>query len=235
MGGMFESLDGLFVKRRARTRVPRVRISAERKARIVSGSYEMTDDEKDFYGSFGDPANRDMVDPPASKLLPETGAWVLIVRPLPAIEGDIDEHVKVGRIFYAQRFSGADAKGFAKNGTYKVLLPTPWGEVGVYPHEYTVVGADLVLQMWQAGELVFHPTDVEPVRLNEIVFYCQSRCISLADAMVMALGTFNAPVGWFEPSEELAEAVEDMSRVGRLTEVNYTRRRAAHEAKKGDA
>lgn len=181
-------------------------------------TYELDEDEKDFTAlgligfNGGNPANAEVVDPRPSQRVPEGGGWVLITRELPPLEGGMDTHVRVGRCFYAQHLANADAIGFLPDGRYKVRLETPWGTLHLWPYEYTTIDPAALLAMWQSGEMVFHATDMEPARLNAVVFYARSRGIGLADAMVMALGTLAGPVGWFEPHPDLAEACEVMAR-----------------------
>lgn len=225
----------LFTKPKRPRRVPlSKRVLAKRRAREASGNHELSEDEKDAHvlSLWGHPANREMIDPPERKRIPKEGAWIMITRQLPPLEGGLDEHIRFGRIFYAEHENGTDAAGFAPDGMYKVKVRSPWADVSLWPYEYMVLPVEEILKMWQSGELVFNPTNVEPGRLNAIVFYARSRCIGLADAMVMALGSLAAPVGWFEPSEELAGAVEAMANIGGpLTEENH-RRRAAAQARK---
>ena len=56
------------------------------------------------------------------------------------------------------------------------------------------------------------PLNIEAARLNEVTFYCRSRGIGLAEAAVMALGSLEEPVGWFEPHPDLAPAMEAMAK-----------------------
>lgn len=185
--------------------------------RAADAGYELSDRAKQLLDKspFGwcDPANREIYNPLPQSRVPESGAWALITRQLPPIEGRIDEHVRVGRIFYVERLDATDLTGFKPDGTYKVRLRSPWGEVHLYPYEYSTIEVATVLSMWTEDELVFHPSNMEPARLSEVTFYARSRGIGLADAMVMALGTLVGPVGWFEPaSAELAEECEAMER-----------------------
>lgn len=198
--------------------------SARRKSRpheerASDTGYELSDRAKSILtrSPFGwmDPANREVFDPAPSSRVPETGAWALITRQLPAIERGIDQHVRVGRVFYVERAdrAGTDAAGFSRDGRYKVRCRSPWGEVHLWPYEYATIDVPELLAMWAEGELRFHPTDIEPARLSEVTFYARSRGIGIADAMVMALGTLAGPVGWFEPaSAELAEECEALER-----------------------
>lgn len=204
----------------------------------AKNSYELDDDSKDksVYSFLGDPRNREVIDPPERKRIPKDGAWIMITRRLPAIAGDLDRHIRVARIFYAEHEDGVDDSGFRPDGTYKVRIRSPWGEVSVWPYEYSKIDTAEIIAMWQADEIKFHPLNMELGRFNDIVFYARSRGIATADAMVMALGSIAGPVGWFEPREDLARAAEEMAavsaRFGRLTAVNHERRRAAQERAK---
>ena len=67
--------------------------------------------------------------------------------------------------------------------------------------------------LWALGDLTFHPTQLSHAAFSDIVFYARSRCIPLADAAVMALGSFSGSIGWFEPATpELAEEAEELER-----------------------
>lgn len=160
----------------------------------------------------GDPANLEVYDPGQKQLIPEAGAWGLITRKLPALEGRVDENIRVGRIFYLKRQPNADAKGFIKGGVYKALLCSPWGELHLMPYEYSTIEPLALTEMWAAGELIFHPLRIDDARFQEIAFYARSRGIGLADAAVMALGTMTGNVGWFEPRPDLAEQCENLER-----------------------
>jgi len=172
-----------------------------------------------------DPANIEVYTPRVSQLIAKEGAWVMITRALPPMEENINEHFRVARVFYVNRLPSTDAEGFLLDGTYKVICHSPWGDVCLWPYEYATIDVRVVLELWQAGELIFHPTDMEAGRFNDIVFYARSRGIGLADAMVMALGTFQASIGWFEARPDLAEIAEEMeARVHRWQPQKRSRR-----------
>lgn len=206
-------------------------------------TYELADETKEGQADInaqynGNPANRFSYDPQPQHRIPEVGAWVMILRPLPAIERNIDRHIRVGRMFYATRSSNnTDKEGFDPSGTYRARLQTEWGDVWVWPYEYAKIETDAILAMWQSGELEFHPTDVSLAELNEQVFYARSRGMGLAQAAAMALGSVEANIGWFEPRGDLVPELEDWSRyatneIGRLTDTNHARRAAAHKRRR---
>lgn len=176
--------------------------------------YELSEESKDGLASSmrGDPANMEVYDPGHKQLIPEAGAWGLITRKLPPLEGRVDENIRVGRIFYLERQSNSDSKGFVKGGVYKALLRSPWGELHLMPYEYSTIEPVAIVRMWSDGELIFHPLRIDGARFQEIAFYARSRGIGLADAAVMALGTLSGSVGWFEPCPDLAEQCEEMER-----------------------
>jgi len=191
-----------------------------RQPRIVDGivTHELSDVSKTqavsvatFFGTF-DIAGAEIYDPAPSSRLPEVGSWAMITRRLPAIEGGVDKHFRVGRCFYLERSGNTDSKGFGPRGIYKVKCHSPWGDVSLFPYEYSTISIPMLIELWGSGELIFHPTAVDPLRLNQVVFYARSRGLSLADAAVLALGTITAPVGWFEPRADLAEECEEMER-----------------------
>lgn len=175
-------------------------------------SYERLDEEKEFLMPiYGNPAQDAIWDPGPKQRFGKAGAWAMVTRQLPPLEGRVDKHVRVGRIFFLQHIAEADEYGFTMDGHFKALCRCPWGDVCLWPYEYSTIEANEVLDLWQKKELKFHPTNVQPARFNDIVFYARSRGIGLADAMVMALGTLSAPVGWFEPAtKKLARACEEM-------------------------
>lgn len=182
----------------AKAKRPRVTIPADIKAqRIMAATF------------FGDPANALVYEPGPSQLLPDKGAWIMITRRLPPLEGGIDEKIRVGRVFFAERDPGAMPDGFQLDGTYKIRVRSPWGDVTLWPYEYSTIDALALMQMWQDGEITFHPMQIDAARLSEITFYAQSRGIPLAKAAPMALGTIEGPVGWFEPRADLAAVGEE--------------------------
>lgn len=208
----------------ARQRKPRpgeLRIDTE--GSTAFATYEYTDSAKDQYastlramGGFSrfrvDPANLEVYDPPEQTRVGPKGSWIMITRKLPPIEHRLDEHFRVGRILWAERSKGADVNGFLKGGVYKVLCPSPWGEVHLWPYEYRTLDVAVIVEMWTTGEIVFHPTRIDDARFTEIAFYARSRGVGLGEAAVMALGQLSGPVGWFEPTEELAAVCEAMER-----------------------
>lgn len=212
--------------------------AAKRRAgRVVGGkgTYKLPDDERrdvvdyEVFAAadpFNGSANGEVYDPGPKQIIPKSGAWITIRRRLPAIEGGIDEHVRVARIFWGEHENGADDEGFIPGGQYRICLTTPWGDVKLWPYEYARVDVADVLAMWQRGELTFHPTNVSEAQFNATVFYVRSRGIALPDAMVMALGSIAGPVGWFEPHPDLAEIAEAMERSAHAPFSEHKRRRA---------
>lgn len=174
-----------------------------------------------YFGA--DPAGAAVYRPGEDQTIAAAGAWVVIIRALPAIEGNIDEHIRVGRIFWVEREPGSDANGFSSNGTFKVRCRSPWGELSLWPYEYSIVEREKILALWQSGEMLFRPLNIDIARLNDVTFYARSRGIPLGVAAVMALGTFDGPVGWFEPRPDLASAAEELS--GSLSRRLYETRR----------
>jgi hypothetical protein len=193
---------------------------------LPGGRYSFRRDDDDI--STGDilhPADAEVYAP--RDTIPEAGAWAIITRQLPPLEGGVDQHLRVGRIFYVERQANTDAEGFMPDGRYKALSHTPWGTVHLWPYEYSVLAPTRVIKLWQSG-MVFHPTHVEHARFTEISFYARSRGIPMADAAVMALGSFPGAIGWFEPPVEVADDVEAMAdRINRWP-WDDTKRKAAH-------
>jgi len=177
-------------------------------------SYERQGREKELLCDratmFGSPDNALVYDPGPKQRVPKEGAWAMITRRLPNMERDMQKVIRVARVFYVEHTGEADEFGFLPDGRYKVLCRSPWGEVMLWPYEYSVMDAETVISLWQDGELIFHPLNVQLARFNDIVFYARSRGIALPDAMVLALGTLKGPVGWFEPPKELAREAEAM-------------------------
>jgi hypothetical protein len=179
--------------------------------------YEIQTHREIFRGWHMDRGNILVYDPEPKQIIPKSGAWIMITRQLPPIEGGLDKKVRVGRIFYAWHHEDADEKGFRPTGLYMVRMVAPAEggesarELSLYPYEYSALPIESILTMWTAGEIKFHPRNIDLAQLNAVVFYARSRGIALADAMVMALGTLNGDVGWFEPStDELALDLEEM-------------------------
>lgn len=215
---------------------------ARRKAKpqIIDGqiSYRLRGDALDvkIYQSTAfpgtNPCNSDVYAPAEKQLVPQDGAWAMITRELPPMELTLDEHVTIGRVFYLEHCSNADREGFLPDGSYKVLTHSPWGDVWLWPYEYTVIRPEVIIDLWTHGGLVFHPINVQSSTLNAIVFYARSRGISLHDATVMALGTMKGPVGWFDPTDDVREFVSGFQNIGVLTPENRRRRAAAKRARR---
>lgn len=194
-------------------------------------TYQYTEREIDLYtsGLYAfkvNPENIQVYDPPDSTRIPPGGSWAMITRRLPPLEGQLDREFRVGRILWIERVRDADVNGFSKGGVYKVLCRSPWGEVCLWPYEYSTIDTAAIVSMWTAGEIVFHPTDIDNARFTEIAFYARTRGIGLGEAAVMALGSLSGPVGWFEPRADLAEECEAMERaVHESWEVRLSRRK----------
>ena len=177
-------------------------------------SYELNDEAKelrDFSFFRGiDLANREVYSPEKASRVPPEGAWAIITRQLPPVEHGLNERVRVGRIFWVEQHEESDDVGFLFNGTYKVYCRTEWGDLCLWPYEYSIIEFEAVLSMWQAKEITFHPTNMELGRLNDVVYYARTRGISLQDSIVMALGSIKGSIGWFESIPELATECEAM-------------------------
>lgn len=176
-------------------------------------------------------ANEDVVRPRDNQRVPKGGAWAMVARQLPPLERNIDEHLVVGAAVWVTHEDNADDYGFLPDGTYRVLCASPWGDLKLWPYEYTVVPVERLLAYWQGGTHVFHPLRRDLAATNAVVFYARSRGIALAEAMAMALGTLSGPVGWFEPVPEVAAWMADLSeRINRWPQLgpeNHARRAAA--------
>lgn len=188
--------------------------------RTSESSYELSDAAKEGFASVSrfwcvDPANAEIYNPGERQRIPATGAWAMVTRQLPPLEGRMDQEMRVGRVFHVERSgTNTDAVGFAPDGSYKVLCHSPWGDVCLWPYEYSTITTATLVELWATGELVFHPLRVEAARFSEVVFYARSRGLPLADAAVMALGAeeFAGGIGWFEPRPDLAAECEAMER-----------------------
>lgn len=192
--------------------------------------------ESSLFGGWVDPANADVYDPRDRQRVPTGGAWAMITRRLPPMERGLDEKLRVGRVFFVQHEASADEFGFLPDGRYRVDCDSPWGSLKLWPYEYSVLPPERLVGLWQDGALRFNPTNIELAQFNNVVFYVRSRGIGLADAAVMALGSFTGPIGWFEPAtEELAADLEDMEyriHAPLTAPFHQERRRAARERMK---
>jgi hypothetical protein len=216
--------------RRKQPRVPRFIAGDDP---FVGGTltYEMTDEEKDkqemFVGASLAPnedmadrlravegmmLNREVYNPSASKRFKRPGTWVMLLRVPPVglpIRDKSIHATKVmsrGLMFWARHDEGTDEFGFNAKGLYKVVTTTPWGEVHLWPYEYSVMDPVAITKMYQAGELIFHPMTKRPTFTDEL-FYVMSRGVPVEEAMPMVLGGMVGPIGWFEPSPELKKAI----------------------------
>lgn len=194
--------------RKRKPRLGELRISTEGKP-----TYELTPEQKAMSNMFGiagrNPADREVMEPPANKRITKDGGWAMIIRKLPPIEKGFQGTMRVGRVFYIEHTGEADDAGFTPGGKYKVLCNSPWGSVCLWPYEYSVMDTTKLFSLWESKELIFHPL-AENVRFSDALHYVRSRGVSLEDAMVMVLGTLKGPVGWFEPAPGLSEQCEEM-------------------------
>lgn len=173
------------MRRSRKSRPGTLRISQDQSpASAVVATYEFTEDEidryDDLFGAFKvDPANIQVYDPPDSAKISSDGSWAMITRKLPSIENNLNREFRVGRIVWIERLAGADINGFSKGGVYKVLCRSPWGEVCLWPYEYSTIDTTTIIEMWTAGEIVFHPLNIDNARFTDIAFYARSRGIGL--------------------------------------------------------
>jgi hypothetical protein len=200
------------ITRKKAARKPRT--TKKRDFEREGSGYKLAEKEIDRMAGFlrGNPANLDVYDPRDNQMIPPAGSWAMITRKLPPIEGRLDENMRVGRIFFVEHLSNVDEKGFQPNGMYRAMCHSPWGDLHLWPYEYSTIDVVDIVKLWTAEEVIFHPTSIDNARFSEIAFYARSRGIGLADAAVMALGTLTGSVGWFEPREDLAAECEAMER-----------------------
>jgi hypothetical protein len=152
-GRVLKELGDLAARDRKRRRAP-VRMKKGREKARAGAGYELAEVEVDRIATMlrGDPANMEVYAPREQQRVPAGGSWAMITRKLPAIEGRADEHIRVGRIFYVEHLTHADGAGFLPDGKYKVMLHSPWGDVCLWPYEYSVFPVADVVSLWAAGE-----------------------------------------------------------------------------------
>ncbi len=195
-----------------------IRWGSPRRPRVVGDTwtYELDDQGKAFLWqiTFGDPVGRRHInllneltwDPTDKQRIPREGAWVMILRP-PYVTSRA--RLKMGEIYYAKHLAQADQYGFLPHGRYQVQIETVrGGTIILEAYEYSRFTVPEVLNLWQKKEIVFHPTNIQLSRFNDIVHYARSRGIGLEDAMVMALGSIQENVGWFEPTPQMARLIK---------------------------
>ena len=166
--------------------------------------------------------------PPENRIVAKTGSWgVMTTEALPVVS-PFSEEITIGRVFFLQHQPGADNKGFNPDGTYSVVCRSPWGDVVLWPWEYCVLKTETITELWSAGHLVFNAMQAAAeASVSDRMFYCMSRGIPRADAMVMALGDVTKPVGWFEADENTIETMRSFANVGVFSRVNHERRARA--------
>lgn len=98
--------------------------------RATEFGYELAGEAKDGLASMllGDPANMEVYDPGLKQRIPEAGAWGLITRKLPPLEGGVDKEIRVGRIFYLERAPAQRGRrGIHQGRTLQGAPPFPVG------------------------------------------------------------------------------------------------------------
>lgn len=135
---------------------------------------------------------------PDAQLVPEGGAWIMIKQPPPC-----EYTVPPFSFWYSEPWpmegSGPKPK--------RVKIVTPKGELGVFPHEYSLV-QDIAKYFEFVGDGIeakfFGNEDGIP---KEPLFYLRSRGIAKRDAIVMLIGSIKAHgVLWLEAGKECADA-----------------------------
>jgi hypothetical protein len=131
--------------------------------------------------------------------LPDEGAWILVKK-----SPETEYTVPPLSIWYALPWPMEDRR--RGRGFYRVRIITPRGDLGILPHEYTVI-KDITRYVGQEKEGMrfrFLSEDVEIP--SDQLFYVMSRGIPRREATMMLLPELKSPnLGWFESSKEIAD------------------------------
>jgi len=160
----------------------------------------------------GNPLDVWRYDPPTTNLLPEGGAFVTFLGSPHSVEGAFKK-LQPGHTYFAQ--SAAHTRsGYDEHGQYMVGFMTEHGLVNLMPYEYTILDPLHLWHLVEEKQLKFTPKNLSETDFGWQFFYCQSRGIPKAQALVMCLGSIRKDVGWFEPTEAMGEAWWRMQAVG---------------------
>lgn len=152
------------------------------------------------------PDNRYRYDPPEDRMIPD-GRYITVLKTPPVNDFD---WLEIGMTFWATHAPDTDDAGFNSKGYYKVVAHTPEGEVHLWPDEYCVLDHDDLVEFFDQDELLFHPSEYDAGDFNEDIFYLKSRGVSTRTAMAMVIGSVEKNIGWFEPREEIQEALKKL-------------------------
>lgn len=182
------------------------RVHASRRAalvevpKFVAGSNELTKEAKEVEraatGAFRhladvDPRDAWRFDPPKNNVLPKEGAFVTFLGSPHGVEGAF-RMLRPGHTYFAQGRHDA-------HGQYLVGFTTEHGPVNLLAYEYAVLDPLHLWHLVEEGALKFTPRQLSESDFGWQFFYCQSRGIPKAQALVMCLGSIQKDVGWFEP------------------------------------
>jgi hypothetical protein len=178
---------------------------------VGAATYEMDENEKEALmkrlatiGGVNVHLDAEIYNPPESKRFSKKGAWVMLLR-IPNVE--IKRRLCRAMIFYARHDAGTDQFGFNQRGLYKVKITTPWSDLWLWPYEYSVMEPTRVIELYQEGDLIFHPKK-EGLNFTDALVYVMSRGIPMEQAIPMVLGSFEGDVGWFEPKPSMKKQIE---------------------------
>lgn len=131
------------------------------------------------------------------KKLAEGGQWVMVMTP-PGTKFQIPPF----SIWFAQNWPmEMDERGRGRKGPLpkRARILTPCGDLGVFPHEYSVVeDASAYLGREKEG-ILLHMMNGQPAVNQEHLHYLMSRGIRRQDALLMLIHTIKDPTFlWFE-------------------------------------
>jgi hypothetical protein len=135
-----------------------------------------------------------------SNVLPKEGGFIMIRQLIP-VEIPIDPL----SIYFAKPFPKIVTKDIHEFDSYeynkkleiRAIIHTPWGDVTILPHEYSVIGPDKLSEYFEAVKIghafIKHygkddKKNISSQRLADAIFYLRSRGITYGDALGMCLG-----------------------------------------------
>jgi hypothetical protein len=138
---------------------------------------------------------------PDDNAVPEGGSWILVKKP----PLNIEYTVPPLSLWFAEPWL-MEGNGHMK--PFRVKVMTPRGELGLFPHEYTLIDeVEKFYEFFGQGMTVnFFGGDTAGVP-EPALFYLRSRGIDKADAIKLLIGSVKAPgVLWVETDRDIAKA-----------------------------
>lgn len=132
---------------------------------------------------------------PGANKVPDGGAWILVKEPPPT-----EYTVPPLSIWFAEPWPMAKSR----HDPNRVKIVTPKGELGLFPHEYSLISDPSIYYEFIGEGMEIHFFGNEEGVPKDALFYLRSRGIGKKDALAMLIAEIKVHgVMWIEADEEI--------------------------------